>query len=501
MIRLHRIKKHYGAVAALKEASLTLQPGEFHALLGANGSGKSTLIKILAGAEIPDHGDYRADDRPISLQSAAHARDLGIAVAYQDLSLIASLSVEQNAALAVNGGIARNGVREAWARMAPLLKELELDVDPAAPVKELTTPERYQLEIAKALAQAPRFFVMDEATAALDGEQVDRVFRLLNALRDDGLSLLFVSHRMDEVLEFCRKATILREGATVSEADLQSHSRDALLDLIGGQEERNRATVGAAPRTVGEAVLEVRGVAVPPKLKAVDLTVHQGEIVGLGGLQGQGQREFLRALGLLDGPPAGEILVTRTRMPLKRRSEARRLIWFLSGDRSSEGIFPGRPVFENTMAQHFAINGLLRLLVPAKLKSAASDALQRVSVVGHPSQPIETLSGGNQQKALLARLLRSEPAVILLDDPTIGVDPGSRGEIHNILRDLSAKGTAIVFFSSDDEELLALADRVIVFYEGTVVEELAGERLDRGAVIRASLHTRQGREASCGIEP
>lgn len=489
MIALNNIKKQYGAVTALSAASLQLLPGEFHALLGSNGSGKSTLIKILAGAETPDSGEYRADTRLTHLSSTAHAQALGISVAYQDLSLIPSLSVEQNAALAINGRFARDGVREARARIRPLLDAIDFEIDLARPVMDLTIPERYQLEIVKALAQRPRFFVMDEATAALDAEQVERVFRLLAQLRSSGLCVLFVSHRLDEVLQFCTKATILREGSTVTQTNVDAHSRETLLELISGCEERSPRAVRAAEREFGHVMLEIRDVSAPPKLKSVSLSVRSGEIVGLGGLQGQGQREFLRVLGLLEPRERGDVFVTTSRIPLTRLRDARRLTWFLSGDRGSEGVFPGRPVYENTLAQHFAIGGVLRALSPAKLRQAASEVLVRISVRGRPEQPIETLSGGNQQKALLARLLRAHPEVILLDDPTIGVDPASRSEIHDILRDLAAKGTAIIFFSSDDEELLTLADRVLVFYEGKVVKHLSGEQMHRAGVIEAALHS------------
>jgi ABC-type sugar transport system ATPase subunit len=487
VIRLERIKRQYGSIAALKDASLTLRPGEFHALLGSNGSGKSTLIKILAGAETPSSGTYEVDGRAVKLRSAGDGRELGIAVAYQDLSLIPSLSVEQNVALALNGATARDGIREARARIAPLLEEINPEIDAATPVSELAIPERYQVEIVKALAQRPKFLVMDEATAALDGQQVKRVFRLLDSFRDTGLSLLFVSHRMDEVLEFCSRATILREGATVAEADLLHQSREELLALLTGQ--KNQEHGGAKRRAPGPVTLQVQGLAALHSRHPVDLTVHAGEIIGLGGLQGQGQREFLRTLGLLTPPARGQIFVTSERLPLKRRSDARRLVFFLSGDRTNEGIFPRRPVCENTMAQHLAIGGMLRSLTMKGLRETAASLLQRIGVVGHATQPIETLSGGNQQKALLARLFHAKPAMILLDDPTIGVDPASRRQIHGVLRDMADRGTAIVFFSSDDEELLALADRVIVFYENAVVDELAGDRLNPGEIVRASLHT------------
>lgn len=489
MIELREIKRQYGGVVALRSASLTLRAGEFHALLGTNGSGKSTLIKILAGSETPSGGHYEVDGRAVQVTSASYGRQLGVAVAYQDLSLIPSLSVEQNVALVLNDVRAARRVREARTRIAPLLKELNPDIDTSCRVSELKMSERYQLEIVKALAQRPKFLVMDEATAALDSEQVHSVFRLLDRFRESGLSLLFVSHRLDEVFEFCSRATILREGTTVEEIDLAHHSRDELLVLLSGQKNEVRQQEQNLAR--GKVNLEVFELAVSRDDKPISFTGYSGEIIGLGGLQGQGQREFLRALGLLAPRARGEVTVTPEHVPLQNRRGARRLAFFISGDRIEEGIFPRRPVYENTMAQHLALSGNVRLLSSGRLQKIVSPLLDRIKVVGSATQSIETLSGGNQQKVLLARLFRSTPAIILLDDPTMGVDPGSRQEIHEALRDLAKNGTAIVFYSSDDEELLALANRVFVFYEGSVVDELVGERLNYEEIVKASLHTDQ----------
>lgn len=491
IIQLKGIAKSYGAVTALRDASLTLEGGEFHALLGMNGSGKSTVIKVLSGVIRPDAGEIRCDGQAVAFASPADARRLGIVVAYQDLSLIPTLSVLENVVLAIQGSRPGSRLDLARERTLALCRELGLTLDLEASVGALPTPARYQLEIVKALAQEPDLLVLDESTAALDRNQVEAVFALLRRLNAGGLGVLFVSHRMDEVMRLATRVTVIRDGTTVASVPLAETTRERLVATLVGEDAQPRpaspvTSSGPGPADADLAV-EVRELSRPPRLAPATVRVRQGEIVGLGGLQGQGQREFLRAVAWLDPPATGQVRVGPRGIPIAGERRARAHVWYVSGDRGREGVFPGRAVWENVYAQEIGIGGPTRRIAERDLRRRVIELLRRVRVVAQPTQPIETLSGGTQQKALLGRLLTRTPELVLLDDPTLGVDVHSRREIHDILRELASAGSGVLLFSTDDDELLSLCHRILVFFEGSIIHELQGEQLTREHLVRATL--------------
>lgn len=491
IIELKGIAKRYGAVVALRDASITLEPGEFHALLGMNGSGKSTVIKVLSGVTRPDAGEIRCDGQVVNFESPSDARTRGIVVAYQDLSLIPTLSVLDNMVLAIQGN--RPGGRREVARRTTLTlcQELGLKLDLDASVAALPTTARYQFEILKALAQDPTLLVLDESTAPLDRTQVEAVFTLLRRRNQEGLGVLFVSHRMDEVMSLAARVTVIRDGVTAASVMLAQTTRERVVGTLIGKDATSDDAPAAQPHEPASGderpAVQVWDLARPPRLRRCTVRVCQGEIVGLGGLQGQGQRDFLRAVAWLDRPAGGRVCIGPQGIAVTGERGARGHIWYVSGDRGREGVFPGRTVWENVYAQEIGIGGPMRHVGEQQLSRRVVDVLRRVRVAAHATQSIETLSGGTQQKVLLGRLLTRTPTLIVLDDPTLGVDVHSRREIHDILRELARMGSGVLLFSTDDDELLSLCHRILVFYEGSIVHELAGEDRTRERLVLATL--------------
>jgi ribose transport system ATP-binding protein len=495
------IGKRFGAVTALKNASLQLMPGEIRALLGANGSGKSTLVKILGGLVARDSGRILLEDKPVAIRSPLDSRRQGIAVAYQDLSLVPMLSVSDNVMLGreprgAMGFMQRDAVRKA---AFELLGRLRADFSPTTFCNVLDASQLGQVEIAKAFAWKAPYLLLDEVTASLHHEQVEVLFEILKEMRDAGTAILFVSHRLDEVFSLCAAATILRGGESVASVVLDGVSHEDLaFHMTGKRLERSEAAEASA-RTSRETrpVLAVRDVVVPPKVKGVSLEVHAGEIVGLGGLQGQGQSEFLKAVYGAAVHSAGTIEVDGTAVRFRSPADAlRRGLGFIPGDRDREGVLPIRSVTENIFLARMALTRLFGRIRPRRQLDDAKEMIRKLSIrAGSPAHPAKSLSGGNQQKLIVGRWLLVSPTILLLDDPTKGVDIGARREIHVLLRQMARDGCAVLISSSENEELLALADRLYVFYEGRITEELAGDRKTEENLISSMLGVRSARTA------
>ncbi|BBL80915.1 sugar ABC transporter ATP-binding protein [Rubrobacter xylanophilus] len=484
------LAKRYGGVVALADGNLEVSSGEVVALMGANGSGKSTLGKILTGAVVPDSGTLLLDGEETRFSSPHAARRAGIAAVYQELSLIPDMTVAENIWLAhepLSRGLVKK--RERRERTANLLELFRGVVgprlEPGALVSGLSPGERQIVEILKALSAKPRVMILDEATASLDGEQVARLFELVRSWKAEGMALVFVSHRMEEIFRIADRAVVLRSGRNVGEAELSKTTEEELISLMieGGVAERR---IEHPPGPAGEeAFLRVQDLRAPG-VDGVSLELARGEVVGLGGLQGQGQTELLRALfGAL--PHSGRILLEGREARLAHPRQAmRRGMAFVPGDRGREGLLQVRSILENLLLPSWRRYG--RLL---RIKRARRDA-ERIAgelgiVMGSLDDPVNTLSGGNAQKVVLGKWLLRRPRILLLDDPTKGVDVGAKGELYAMLGDLRKEGVAILFYSSDDEELLGLCDRVLVMREGRVRKELRSTELTRSALVSASV--------------
>jgi ABC-type sugar transport system ATPase subunit len=489
MLDMQGISKHFDAVVALNDASLSVKGGEIMALLGANGSGKSTLMKALSGLVNPDKGKIVFDGKEVRIHSSAEARQLNIAAAYQDLSLAPAMNVVDNITL---GNEPRNALglvnKKAAGEFARAwMEKFKIRCNPDTLIQSLPPSTQSMIEIAKAVASKPRLLILDEATASLHSDEVDILFSILSELKGEGLAIITVTHRMNEIYRICDSCTILRGGETVAAGPIKDMDLDTVVfHMTGKKPDRAAGQHDAKPhRTSEKPLLEVKGLAITGKINGIDFHAYPGEIVGIGGLDGQGQREFLRAvLGDLKAD-GGEIFYRGKLAHFHQPADAvKRSIGFISGDRNKESVFPIRAVSENIYAGEAAAGSPFRVLVPGKVKEFAGKAVDKYNIVhGGLGNPASSLSGGNQQKLVVGRWLAVAPDLLLLDDPTKGVDISTRQEIHRVLKDYAAQGMCVLYSSSDNEELLEISDRIYVFYEGRLSAELReGDRTEERLV-------------------
>ena len=483
--------KRYGGVVALADGSLDVESGEVVALMGANGSGKSTLGKIITGAVVPDGGRLLLDGEEVRFSSPQAARRAGISAVYQELSLVPDMTVAENIWLANEpvalGRVRRKERKERTTRLLSLFEgALGPTVGPDSLVSDLSPSDRQIVEILKALSREPRVMILDEATASLGARQVERLFELVGEWKARGMALIFISHRMEEIFQIADRASVLRSGRTVGAADLAATSEEELVGLMieGGVAERH---IEHPEETAGEktVLLETEDLR-SAVLKGVSLQLREGEILGLGGLQGQGQSDLLLALfGAV--PHSGTIRLAGEEAHFSHpRKAMQKGLAFVPGDRGGEGLLPIRSILENLLLPSWSRYGTVLNMRRARNDSEEVSQGLRLKM-GSLDHPVSSLSGGNAQKVVLGKWLMRDPKVLLLDDPTKGVDVGAKGEFYKILSDLRGRGVAIMLHSSDDEELLGLCDRVLVMRDGMVRRELSGGDLNKPALVSASV--------------
>ena len=489
------VSKRYGGVRALSDADLTVEAGRIHAVLGENGAGKSTLIKIIAGVVAPDEGRMLLDGVQVSFASPAAANAAGIACIFQELSLIPDLSVADN--IAISNPPCRFGLidRRAQRRMAEeaLARAGAEGIHPLALVKDLSLSRRQMVEIAKALARAPRILILDEATSALTAADVTKIYGVLKRLRDEGLALVYISHRMHEIAELADECTVFRNGRSVATYAAGTKTDNEVVELMIGRE-YSAVYPARSPRERRDAppVLEVRRLGWTDRLSDISLQLHAGEVIGLGGLDGQGQRELLLALfGVLNGV-SGEVLVDGRPVTIdgphtaKRRSIGMALI---PEDRKTEGLMLPMSVRDNL--SFAALPALSRLgVVDKAAERTAVERMMRLLAIraGGTGLPAGSLSGGNQQKVVIGKWLMMSPRILLLNDPTRGIDVGTKQEMYRLLRELADSGAAILFYSTDYDELVGCCDRVLVMYDGAIRRELVGGQITERALVSSALN-------------
>jgi ribose transport system ATP-binding protein len=488
------ISKHYGGVRALQDAALMIKAGRIHAVLGENGAGKSTLIKIMAGVIAPDEGRMLLDGEPVSFASPAAANAAGIACIFQELSLIPDLSVADN--VAISNPPRRFGLidRRAQRRMAEdaLARAGAENIHPLARVKELSLSRRQMVEIAKALARKPRILILDEATSALTATDVTRIFAVLKRLRAEGLALVYISHRMHEIAELADECTVFRNGHSVATFTAGVKADNEIVELMIGRE-YNAAFPARAMRAASDSAprLEARNLCWNDRLRNISLRLGAGEVIGLGGLDGQGQRELLLALfGVLDGT-SGEILIDGRPMTITGPNVAKSKrvgMALIPEDRKTEGLMLPMSVRDNVS---FAALGTLSRWGVIN-RTAERDAVERVVRllavrIDGLDQPAQSLSGGNQQKLVIGKWLLMAPRILLLNDPTRGIDVGTKHEMYELLRELAEEGAAIIFYSTDYGELVGCCDHVLVMYDGAIKCELKGTEITERALISNAL--------------
>ncbi len=474
------IDKRFDAVVALKGASLQVEPGEIRALLGSNGSGKSTMVKVLAGTVKPNGGEILFDGEPVTIRSGEDARRLGIATAFQDLSLIPTMTVVDNILLGREpmGKLGMVDRKKSLSDVVALLERFQIDCDPDAYVQTLMPSLQSMVEVAKAVYMKPRLLLLDEVTAALHRDEVQLLFGVLRELKAQGAAIIYVTHRMNEIFEICDTATIMRSGETVADVSTSETTLDQIVFHMTGQ----RPDSGHVYETEEfdnegrDLILDVEHMALYPKVRDISLKAYKGEVVGIGGLEGQGQPEFIRALLGMTRPEGGAIHYRGQEVHFHSPADAvQHNMGFISGERNREAMFPDRSVGENIFAGRAAKGALFQYLTSKVVRVFARTAVDKYNiVVGSLTHPASSLSGGNQQKLVVARWIAMNPTLLLLDDPTKGVDIHSRREIHKILRQCADEGMTIILSSSENDELLEIADRVYVFYEGRVSGMFSG---------------------------
>jgi rhamnose transport system ATP-binding protein len=488
LLELRHAAKSFGAVHALADGSVELRAGEAHALVGENGAGKSTLVKILAGVHQPDSGELRVAGKDVTLHGPAAARAAGIAVIYQEPMLFPDLSVAENIFMGRQPvRAARRIDRPAMNREAvAIFTQLGVVLDPGRPARGLSVADQQIVEIAKALSLDARVLVMDEPTAALTNVEVDRLQAVIAALRRRGTAILFISHRLEEVFAICQRVTIMRDGRFVRTAPTEELDVDTIIrSMIGRDLGAMYSKTRVAP---GEVVLEVEGLARERVFYDISFTVRRGEIVALAGLVGAGRTEVARAIFGIDRRTSGSVRVLGSPLPNGEPTAAMaRGVAFVPEDRRQQGL-----VMDLGVDHNIALASLRRLsragfIFRASERRLAATWSERLRLrYGRLRDSVSTLSGGNQQKVVLGKWLARQPSLLIIDEPTRGIDVGTKAEVHRILDELAAEGMAVLMISSELPEVLGVADRILVLHEGRLTGEFARADATEDKIMRAA---------------
>ena len=484
IIEMKNITKRYPGVVALDKIKLQVRKGEVHALLGENGAGKSTLIKTLAGAIHPDEGEIIVEGQSYSQMEPKKAMELGIGVIYQEFNLIPYLTVANNIFLG-NEPVKGTSIDEKICieECKKVFKRLNIDLDPRAQVKTLSVAYQQLVEIAKAVSKNVKVLVMDEPTAALSGKEVDMLLDLVRKLREEGLSVIYISHRLEELFEVADRVTVMRDGQYVETIDIKDCTRPRLISAMVGREMGETYPEGRYG--TGEVVLEAKGLT-NEKIQDVSFKLHRGEILGFGGLVGAGRTEVARAIFGAD-KCLGEIYLEGKKVDIRRPEDAvRNGIAFITEDRKQQGLLMKLSIRENISVsnlKHMLKNGVS---IDRKLEKDMAEKYREQLNIKTPSieQLVSNLSGGNQQKVVLAKWLLTNSKIIIFDEPTRGIDVGVKFEIYQIMRDLAKEGISIIMISSDMPELLGVSDRIVVMKEGRLVGELTGDEIQQENVMQ-----------------
>jgi ABC-type sugar transport system ATPase subunit len=484
-LQLKGISKAFSGVQALKDVSFTIYGGQIQGLVGENGAGKSTIIKILAGFYKPDQGEIVIDNESVAFSSPRDSKNHGISVIHQELLLVPHLTVAENISL---GQWPKNGRKliawkEMYKRAEEALKMLGAAIDPNAIVSTLSTGEQQLVEIARSLSTETRVLILDEPTASLSESETQRLLQIVKKLREKGLAIVYVSHRLEEVFELADMITVFRDGKLVQSATHKEITPNNIVRLMVGRDvslERTRKP------THGKKVLEVRNLTRKGALEDISFDLHEGEILGLGGLVGAGRTEIFRCLFGVDPMDQGEILIDGKPVRIRNSQDAiNHRIGFVTEDRKTQGLVLNASIKEN--ASLSILNRIKKFGMVDKVreKEIVQNYKDQLRIKAPSLETVViSLSGGNQQKVVLARWLATNPRILLLDEPTRGVDVGARSEIQHMIEDLVSQGLAIIIISSDLNELLQLSDRIIVIREGKNVAELTDNKITKEEVIK-----------------
>ncbi|MBQ1114613.1 sugar ABC transporter ATP-binding protein [Streptomyces sp. C3-3] len=488
VLALRDVSKSFGAVRTLRDVSLDLFPGEVHALAGENGAGKSTLIKMFAGVHRPDAGQLLLDGEPAVFHGPADARDAGIAVIYQEPTLFPDLSIAENIFMGrqPRRSCRRIDHRATRTATAALMHRLGVALDPDRPARGLSIADQQIVEIAKALSFDARVLIMDEPTAALTGSEVARLFGVVRALREQGAAVLFISHRLEEIFRVCERVTTLRDGALIASEPLAGMTEEDLVRrMVGRDLDELYPKQDVAP---GAVALSVRRLTREGVFTDVSFDVRRGEIVGMAGLVGAGRTEVARAVFGVDRWDAGEVEVAGRALVNGAPSTAMAAgLALVPEDRRAQGLVMGMSIERNIGLTGLRVTRRAGLMDRGTERSRSLDWALRLRVkYARIADAVSTLSGGNQQKVVLAKWLATGPAVLIVDEPTRGIDVGTKAEVHRLLSALAADGVAVLMISSDLPEILGMADRVLVMHEGRLTAEIPRSDATEETVMAAA---------------
>jgi ABC-type sugar transport system ATPase subunit len=486
------IRKSFGGAQALKGVSLDIRKGEVHGLVGANGAGKSTLIRILAGLVQPDGGAVSIDGAPIAIPTPHRATELGMNFIHQDLALVPTMTVLQNIVLGQPKST-RFGLVDwqAVARtVAPIAERVGIHASLDTKVRELSTAESWLVSICRALVHKARLIVMDEPTASLSHGEAERLFAIIADLAASGVAVLYVSHRLDEILRLCDRVTVFRDGASIACLERKDLSRAALVEAIVGHRAAAEAAIERTSPS-GAPVLTVSNLARRPKVNGVSFSLHRGEVLGIGGLVGSGRSELVRLIYGADRVDTGSMTIDGAAFAPRNSTEAYRAgIGLVPEERRTEGLLLSKSIaFNLSLAnlKSLTTSPILPMISARKRGELAREAVRSLAIkTDSIHAPVARLSGGNQQKVVIGRWLKRQPRILILDEPTRGVDIGARAEIHRLIRKLAADGMAVLVISSEPDELPDLCDRVLIMADGRIVRELSGDEIFRAAIVAAS---------------
>lgn len=484
IIKTSGIKKIYGGTVALAGADLSFRKGEVHALAGENGAGKSTFCKILSGAISPTSGEVVIDGTVYKRLTPAESRAVGISMIYQEFNMVNDVPVYEN--IFIGSEIRKNGIivdkKQMIQRTQEIFRKMEVDVDPKAFPRDLSVAQCQLVEIAKALKDNCKVLVMDEPTAALTNKEISTLLNLIRRLKEEGITIIYISHRMDEIMDLSDRVTIMRDGHVITTLNTAQTTQKEIISLMVGRE------LGTEfPRRTGEpgeVVLEVENLCTS-KIKNISFQLRRGEILGFAGLVGSGRTEIVRAIFGADKLDSGEIRVHGRKVEIKKPAQAIALgIGMIPEDRKRQGVHLDQSIKANmTLLRQKDISTFFTIS-SRKERALADEYIHSLYIkLGSIEDPVSSLSGGNQQKIVLTKWLAANPDIIFFDEPTRGIDVGAKVEIYELMNELRKKGKAIVLISSEMEEVLGMSDRIIVMYEGTITGEISGSEATQNILM------------------